>query len=68
MAEYRITTWRRTFLDWRVEVYLGDELVHTGREYATRGGAIRSVKRAMRKAFAPPKTNPLREKTEWFHV
>lgn len=68
MAEYKIVTWRRAFLDWRIDVYLGHERVFEGDYYATRRGAIRSVKRAMRKVLAPPKKNPRREKEEWFHV
>ena len=68
MSEYRIVTWRQALLDWRINIYLGDELVYLGDCYATRSGAIRSVKRAMRKALAAPKENPLRRKEEWFVV
>lgn len=68
MAEYKIVTWRRAFLDWRIDVYLGPDRVYEGDGYATRRGAIASVKRRMRKTLAPPKNNPLRTKEEWFHV
>lgn len=69
MAEYKIVTYRAAFLDWRVDVYLGDnQHVHKDSGYATRRGAVRSVKKAMRKALAPAKANPLRHKEEWFIV
>lgn len=68
MSEYKIVTYRKAFLDWRIDVYLGHECVFVGDCYATRRGAIRSVKRAMRKALAPPKENPQRRKEEWFYV
>lgn len=68
MAEYKIVTWRRAFLDWRVEVYFGEELIHDGRDFATRGGATRATKRMLKNAFKPPRENPFRRKEEWFHV
>ena len=68
MAEYKIVTWRQALLDWRIVVYLGTERVYTGRDYATRSGAIRAVKRKIRHVLESPKNDPYRAKEEWFDV
>lgn len=53
MVEFTIETRKTGFMGWWVDAYLGDELVAEQRRtpYATRRGAIRAMKRHLRRRY-----------------
>lgn len=68
MPEYTIEAYKTGFMSWWVDAYRGRELVAVQRHtpYATKGGAIRGMKKYLRDKYGPSQGTEVHKVT--YHV
>lgn len=68
MPEYTIEAYKTGFMSWWADAYRGRELVavHRHTPYATKGGAIRAMKKYLREQYGRPQSDKVHKVT--YHV